>query len=176
MREASARKWDECSADNGLFIEPQLQLSWYWIKGMDFTTSNGMDVDQDDAHALTGRAGLVVGKKWDLDNSRYFQPYLKGGVRHEFMGDQKVTVNGIKFTNDLRGTRGYYDLCRIRTRRRAKGLHPLERERRLAGGILVPGTRGMFAARCRRGHGIKSRPTPRVLPTSPTRSSRKYRS
>ena len=94
--------------DNGLFIEPQLQLSWYWIKGMDFTTSNGMDVDQDDAHALTGRAGLVVGKKWDLDNSRYFQPYLKGGVRHEFMGDQKVTVNGIKFTNDLRGTRGYY--------------------------------------------------------------------
>ena len=94
--------------DNGLFIEPQLQLSWYWIKGMDFTTSNGMDVDQDDAHALTGRAGLVVGKKWDLDNSRYFQPYLKGGVRHELMGDQKVTVNGIKFTNDLRGTRGYY--------------------------------------------------------------------
>lgn len=94
--------------DNGLFIEPQLQLSWYWIKGMDFTTSNGMDVDQDDAHALTGRAGLVVGKKWDLDDSRYFQPYLKGGVRHEFMGDQKVTVNGIKFTNDLRGTRGYY--------------------------------------------------------------------
>lgn len=33
---------------------------------------------------------------------------IKGGVRHEFMGDQKVTVNGIKFTNDLRGTRGYY--------------------------------------------------------------------
>ena len=94
--------------DNGLFVEPQLQLSWYWMKGMDFTTSNGMDVDQDDACALTGRAGLVVGKKWDLDNSRYFQPYLKAGVNHEFMGDQKVTVNGIRFSNDLRGTRGYY--------------------------------------------------------------------
>ena len=94
--------------DNGLFVEPQLQLSWYWMKGMDFTTSNGMDVDQDDACALTGRAGLVVGKKWDLDNNRYFQPYLKAGVNHEFMGDQQVTVNGIRFTNDLRGTRGYY--------------------------------------------------------------------
>lgn len=94
--------------DNGLFIEPQLQLSWYWIKGMDFTTSNGMDVDQDDACALTGRAGLVVGKKWDLDDNRYFQPYLKAGVNHEFMSDQKVTVNGIRFTNDVRGTRGYY--------------------------------------------------------------------
>ena len=64
--------------------------------------------DQDDACALTGRAGLVVGKKWELDDNRYFQPYLKAGVNHEFMSDQKVTVNGIRFTNDVRGTRGYY--------------------------------------------------------------------
>ena len=94
--------------DNGCFIEPQLQLSWYWMKGMDFTTSNGMKVEQDDAYALTGRAGLVLGKKWDLSEDRYFQPYLKGGVNHEFMGDQKVTVNGIAFSDDLRGTRIYY--------------------------------------------------------------------
>lgn len=94
--------------DNGLFVEPQLQLSWYWMKGTDFTTSNGMDVDQDDMYALTGRAGLVLGKKWDFDEERYFQPYIKGGVNHEFAGDQKVLVNGIEFTDDLRGTRGYY--------------------------------------------------------------------
>lgn len=94
--------------DNGLFVEPQLQLSWYWMKGTDFTTSNGMDVDQDDMYALTGRAGLVLGKKWDLDEGRYFQPYIKGGVNHEFAGNQKVLVNGIEFTDDLRGTRGYY--------------------------------------------------------------------
>lgn len=75
---------------------------------MDFTTSNGMKVEQDDACALTGRAGLVLGKKWDLSEDRYFQPYLKGGVNHEFMGDQKVTVNGIAFSDDLRGTRLYY--------------------------------------------------------------------
>lgn len=93
---------------DGCFIEPQFQLSWYWMKGMDFTTSNGMKVEQDDACALTGRAGLVLGKKWDLSEDRYFQPYLKGGVNHEFMGDQKVTVNGIAFSDDLRGTRLYY--------------------------------------------------------------------
>ena len=92
----------------GFFIEPQLQLSWYWMKGTDFTTSNGMRVEQDDAYALTGRAGLVLGKKWDLSEDRYFQPYLKGGVNHEFMGDQKVTVNDIAFSDDLRGTRIYY--------------------------------------------------------------------
>lgn len=92
----------------GFFIEPQLQLSWYWMKGTDFTTSNGMRVEQDDAYSLTGRAGLVLGKKWDLSEDRYFQPYLKGGVNHEFMGDQKVTVNGIAFSDDLRGTRLYY--------------------------------------------------------------------
>lgn len=92
----------------GFFIEPQLQLSWYWMKGTDFTTSNGMKVEQDDAYALTGRAGLVLGKKWDLDEGRYFQPYIKGGVNHEFAGDQKVTVNDIAFSDDLRGTRIYY--------------------------------------------------------------------
>ena len=94
--------------DNGFFVEPQLQLSWYWMKGTDFTTSNGMDVDQDDACALTGRAGLVLGRKWDMDEERYIQPYLKGGVKHEFLGDQTVTVNGVKFSDDLRGTRVYY--------------------------------------------------------------------
>lgn len=94
--------------DNGFFVEPQVQLSWYWIKGTDFTTSNGMSVDQDDMYALTGRAGLVLGKKWDLDEDRFFQPYIKGGVNHEFAGDQKVLVNGIEFSDDLRGTRGYY--------------------------------------------------------------------
>ena len=94
--------------DDGFFVEPQLQLSWYWMKGTDFTTSNGMSVDQDDMYALTGRAGLVLGKKWDLDEDRFFQPYIKGGVNHEFAGDQKVLVNGIEFSDDLRGTRGYY--------------------------------------------------------------------
>ena len=29
-------------------------------------------------------------------------------VCDEFAGDQKVLVNGIEFTDDLRGTRGYY--------------------------------------------------------------------
>lgn len=67
----------------GFFIEPQLQLSWYWMKGTDFTTSNGMRVEQDDAYSLTGRAGLVLGKKWDLSEDRYFHPYLKGGVNHD---------------------------------------------------------------------------------------------
>ena len=94
--------------DDGFFVEPQVQLSWYWVKGTDFTTSNGMSVDQDDMYALTGRAGLVLGKKWDIDEDRFFQPYLKAGVNHEFLGDQKVLVNGIEFSDDLRGTRGYY--------------------------------------------------------------------
>ena len=50
----------------------------------------------------------MLGKKWDLDEGRYFQPYIKGGVNHEFAGDQKVTVNDIAFSDDLRGTRIYY--------------------------------------------------------------------
>lgn len=94
--------------DNGTFVEPQVQLFYYWLKGTAFTTSNGMETDQHDADSLTGRAGIVIGKKWTFDDGRFVQPYVKAGVNHEFLGDQKATVNGENFTGSLRGTRAYY--------------------------------------------------------------------
>ena len=93
------------------FVEPQLQLSYFWVKGGDFTASNGMEIDQKDMDSLTGRAGLVLGKKFALDSgngSRYIQPYVKAGLNHEFLGEQEARLNGVRMTSDLEGTRGYY--------------------------------------------------------------------
>lgn len=93
------------------FVEPQLQLSYFWVKGGDFTASNGMEIDQKDMDSLTGRAGLVLGKKFALDGgngSRYIQPYVKAGLNHEFLGEQEAHLNGVRMTSDLEGTRGYY--------------------------------------------------------------------
>ena len=93
------------------FVEPQLQLSYFWVKGGDFTASNGMEIDQKDMDSLTGRAGLVLGKKFALDGgngSRYIQPYVKAGLNHEFLGEQEARLNGVRMTSDLEGTRGYY--------------------------------------------------------------------
>ena len=37
------------------------------------------------------------------------QYYLKAGINHEFLGDQKITLNGVVFDEDgIMGTRFYY--------------------------------------------------------------------
>ena len=105
---------------NHWFLEPQLQLSYFRAKGADYITSTGLKVDQGDADYLTGRAGVVLGKKFnygsinDLDK-RYFQIALIGGVKHEFIGgDQDITYTGVDgdslkvSARDIDGTRFYY--------------------------------------------------------------------
>ncbi len=93
---------------NDLFIEPQAQLAYYKIQGADFAMSNGMQVRHDNVDSLTGRLGLVFGRKWTDRQNRFAQPYLKAGVIHEFRGDQKANVNNETFTDSLKGTRVYY--------------------------------------------------------------------
>ncbi len=110
------RKMDFAFSNEGRdywFLEPQLQLSWFWVRGGSFTSSNGMTIDQSDMASLTGRAGLVLGKKFTLDEEdgpRYVQPYVKAGVNHEFLGEQRARLNGLDMRSDLDGTRVYYGL------------------------------------------------------------------
>lgn len=105
---------------NHFFVEPQIQLSYFHIKGQDYTTSTGLSVSQGNANFLTGRAGLVLGKKFnygtvdDLDR-RFFQIGLLGGVKHEFLGgDQTISYTGVDGgkasvrAGDIAGTRFYY--------------------------------------------------------------------
>lgn len=107
---------------NHWFIEPQLELSYFYTKGESYRTSTGLAVDQDNADFLTGRAGLVIGKKFsygtvdDLDR-RYFQIAVIGGVKHEFLGgDQTIHYTGVDRVrmnaraDDIAGTRVYYGL------------------------------------------------------------------
>lgn len=113
---ADDRRWF-----NHWFIEPQLELSYFYVKGRDFKTSTGLRVEQGDADFLTGRAGFVIGKKFnygtpdDLDR-RYFQIGVIGGVNHEFLGDQEIRfvgTDGVSTTVDghgLGGTSFYYGL------------------------------------------------------------------
>lgn len=105
---------------NHFYVEPQIQLSYFHVKGQDYTTSTGLEVSQGDADFLTGRAGVVLGKKFnygtidDLDR-RYFQVALLGGVKHEFLGgDQTISYTGVDGgkasvrAGDIDGTRFYY--------------------------------------------------------------------
>lgn len=107
---------------NHFFIEPQLELSYFHARGADYSTSTGLKVSQDNADFLTGRAGLVLGKKFnygtedELDR-RYFQLAVIGGVKHEFLGgDQTIRYTGVGgaqacvHADDIDGTRFYYGL------------------------------------------------------------------
>lgn len=93
------------------FVEPQAQLAYYWIKGKDFSMSNGMKVEQDDFNSLVGRLGVVAGKDFkDAEGNTKGQVFVKGGVKQQFAGKQKLYVNSVRFKDELKGTSGYYGL------------------------------------------------------------------
>ena len=61
------------------FVEPQAQLAYYWIKGKDFSMSNGMKVEQGDFNSWVGRLGLVAGKDFkDAEGNTKAQVFVKG--------------------------------------------------------------------------------------------------
>lgn len=91
------------------FVEPQAQLAYYWIKGKDFSMSNGMKVEQDDFNSWVGRLSLVAGKDFkDAEGNTKGQVFVKGGVKQQFAGKQKLYANSIQFKDELKGTSGYY--------------------------------------------------------------------
>jgi outer membrane autotransporter protein len=96
------------------WAEPQAQLAYYWINGKRFSMDNEMSVRQKNGNSLIGRLGVVAGKKFNYGanrkevDKRYSQFYLKGGVKHEFLGKQTLYVNDQKFSDRLRGTTVYY--------------------------------------------------------------------
>ncbi len=104
---------------NHSFVEPQIQLSYFYAHGKDYETSTGMAVFQGNADFLTGRAGLVIGQKFNYgtQNSldrRYVQFGLKGGVKYEFLGDQTIRYTGVegvtkeRKADEVDGARYYY--------------------------------------------------------------------
>lgn len=99
------------------WIEPQLQLAYYWLKGEDYQLSNqGIRVEQKDEDSLIARAGIVIGTKWnyrenyEMIDKRYVQVWAKGGVKHDFLGDYQVTLNDCVFSDDIGKTTVYYGL------------------------------------------------------------------
>ena len=99
---------------NHWWIEPQAQLSYYWIKGKNFSLDNGMAISQKDGNSLVGRLGVVAGKqfKYGRDreemSKRYSQFYVKAGVKKEFLGDQTIYINDTEFKGGLSGATFYY--------------------------------------------------------------------
>ena len=80
----------------GWSIEPQAQLTYHYLWGDDYTTSNGAKVSQDNADSLVGRLGFVLGKDFNVGTPNVGRFYLKASVLHDFLGS-----TGSSITDDL---------------------------------------------------------------------------
>lgn len=81
---------------SGWSLEPQAQLTYHYLWGDDYTTSNGAKVSQDNADSLVGRLGFVLGKEFKVGTPHAGRVYLKASVLHDFLGDTDSRI-----TDDL---------------------------------------------------------------------------
>ena len=84
--------------DGGWYVTPQAQLTLMRIGGEDYTTNNGIKVNQDSLESAVGRVGFEVGKRISDSGSIY----VKASLLHDFAGsaDTYLSLNGL--TNSYR--------------------------------------------------------------------------
>lgn len=90
--------------DNGWYVTPQAQLTLMRIGGEDYTTNNGIKVNQDTLESCVGRVGFEMGKTISDKGSIY----AKASLLHEFAGnaDTYLRLNSISnsYSQDIGGT------------------------------------------------------------------------
>lgn len=90
--------------DNGWYVTPQAQLTLMRIGGEDYTTNNGIKVNQDTLESCVGRVGFEMGKTISDKGSIY----AKASLLHEFAGnaDTYLSLNSTSnsYSQDIGGT------------------------------------------------------------------------
>lgn len=95
------------------FIEPQVELTYGRIMGEDFTTSNGVEIEQDDFDSFIARLGVRAGIKCPGD---WGTVYARASVVHDFDGEFDATARSLKTSatadiyEDLGGTWGEFGI------------------------------------------------------------------
>jgi outer membrane autotransporter protein len=74
---------------NGWYIEPQAQFTLGYLGGDNYTTSNGIQVDQSGIKSAVGRIGFNIGKEVGSKGI----VYAKANLLHEFGGGYDVTMH-----------------------------------------------------------------------------------
>ncbi|WP_443743731.1 autotransporter outer membrane beta-barrel domain-containing protein [Sutterella sp.] len=71
------------------YVEPQAELAYGFVKGDDFTGTNGVTISQDDFQTLVGRLGARVGATF-ADGAGTV--YVHASANHDFLGDADFTA------------------------------------------------------------------------------------
>ncbi|MCL1606135.1 autotransporter outer membrane beta-barrel domain-containing protein [Phascolarctobacterium sp. ET69] len=78
----------------GWYFEPQVQAHLARVGGASYVSDSGVDVDQDGATSLSGRAGFRIGREYVKDNGKHDNFYIKADLLHEFAGDKSFSLTG----------------------------------------------------------------------------------
>lgn len=81
--------------DGGWYVTPQAQLTLMRIGGEDYTTNNGIKVNQDSLESAVGRVGFGVGKCISDSGSIY----AKASLLHDFAGSADTYLSHKGLTN-----------------------------------------------------------------------------
>lgn len=81
--------------DGGWYVTPQAQLTLMRIGGEDYTTNNGIKVNQDSLESAVGRVGFEVGKRISDSGSIY----AKASLLHDFSGSADTYLSYKGLTN-----------------------------------------------------------------------------
>ena len=73
----------------GFFVEPQAEIMYGRVQGIDYTTSAGVKVEQEAFESLIGRAGLSVGKTFKDKGS----VYANVSLLNDFAGKVKTSFS-----------------------------------------------------------------------------------
>ena len=74
--------------DNGLWIEPQVQLNYGYVGAVNYLTNNDVNVRQEGMDSLVGRAGFALGK-----NIKQGNVYLRASYLYDFDGKTDVSFS-----------------------------------------------------------------------------------
>ena len=95
----SAEAGKRIQQGKGLWIEPQVELTYGKVSAVDYVTKNNVNVAQDGMDSLVGRIGFSIGKDIEKGNV-----YARASYLYDFDGETKAVLNGVQtLENDLGG-------------------------------------------------------------------------
>ena len=71
---------------NGMWIEPQVELTYGKIGSANYKTSEGVSVRQDGMESLVGRVGFALGKDFEKGNA-----YVRASYLYDFEGETDIS-------------------------------------------------------------------------------------
>ena len=98
-------------ANTNYYLEPQAELMYGHLDSADYTTGNGVRIDQDAIKSLVGRLGIAAG--W-VSPEKTGSAYIKASVLNDWEAesDIRASKDGIsrKYSEDMGGTWGEFAL------------------------------------------------------------------